>query len=60
MSESDFAAQFAARHGLEKLMAQDPRRFAAQMALQARNGAAMPRLPDKESAPAPTFHVVPA
>jgi hypothetical protein len=60
MSESDFAAQFAARHGLEKLMAQDPRRFAAQMALQVHNGATMPRLPDKESAPAPTFRVVAA
>jgi hypothetical protein len=59
MSDHEVAACFAARHGLEKLMAQDPTRFAAQMALQARLGAAMPRLPDKESAPAPSFRVVP-
>jgi hypothetical protein len=52
------AARFAARHKLEALRAQDPARFAALLAQVAANGAALPRLPDKEAGPAGLFSVV--
>lgn len=56
---TDFAAQFAERHGLELLRAADPAGFDAAMIQTEVAGAAMPRLSDKESGPAPVFRPKP-
>ncbi len=49
------AARFAARHGLEKLRAQDPSLFATLMVRTAVTGRALPREANKEFPPAPLF-----
>ncbi|MGI4799302.1 MAG: hypothetical protein ACRYF2_18085 [Janthinobacterium lividum] len=56
---TDFATDYAARHGLTDLRAVDPAGFAAAFVQTADAGAAMPRPPDKESGPAPIFRPVP-
>ncbi len=54
MSET-FVAEFAQRHGLERLLAADPAGFAAALDDTAQAGTAMIRPGDKESGPAPVF-----
>ena len=55
MKIETFVAEFAERHGLERLLAADPAGFAAAMDQTARAGAATLRPTDKESGPAPVF-----
>ena len=56
---TDFATDYAARHGLTDLQAVDPAGFAAAFVQTAEAGAAMPRPANKESGPAPIFRPVP-
>ncbi|GEM_PF-6812753 len=56
---TDFATDYAARHGLTDLRAVDPAGFAAALVQTADAGAAMPRPAEKESGPAPIFRPVP-
>ncbi len=48
---------YAARYGLDRLLAADPDGFAAALTQTTQAGASMPRPADKESGPAPIFRL---